>query len=625
MENTKKETGSQSLTVTQGCSKWVNKFADTYLTGKPYTAKNLRDSSYDYIRLVNWFPDEDVEDIVVSMFKSNNAVFKYFDKDKVKIKKEVNDLFRNNNCINEFIGDMNSFIEDIVEPIGQNKHEVFLTKAKIELENYDKIDKVYNSGILDWGFVKSQFNQNLEFWKVKEAVSWMVGFVENCDYNLTDLLIIENDKINKNATFKNLIGKINEASLTQNNPFVQKGNNLYFNDAKKGEVDVMLWDEKNKKVISMSATRDRGFKIEGNQFPRHYIKSLVLHDNIMNYYNKLRMPLTSANVQKLVRNENFKKSQSVDKVLNIKANPDVLAEIHNLNEFAKNLTIVRERIKSNLKINFHKNGTNITDKELSSVISYGENKVKFVFYGELLENKHMPTVQAGLNCLSYRDNFKRMGKFRMTNNASNIFMRSISKRFNGISPSEKHIEKYGQDFIKSIIKNRDDKEDNISKIQYFSEGNVYREERECLFKSCSVLFKNVITELDKTDNYLRNSESITNRTRIKFLGEKAIERGIRFFFDKGINNNDVEELIEFFKKPEEINKFILNFDAIKTSMSEVPLELEELDFCKDKIISSFNNVQDRIQITEMNRAEAKNKAVKEEKKTVKKRRNSYNK
>lgn len=631
------------LSVRQGCSKWVNKFAEDFLMDKEYNHQTLRWASYNYIRLVDWFPNDNVEDIVIDMFKTNYTVLGYFDGDKEKVQEEITDLFRNNNCINEFVDDMKLFVKDVVEPLGQNKHEIFISQTRNELAYFDKVDKVYNTGVLDWNFVKKQFQSNMEFWKVKEAIAWMVGFVENCDYELSELLVMGQDnRVNKWKTFDNLIEKINEASLTQNNPFVKKNGKLYFNDAKAGEVDVMLWNERKKKVVAMSATRDRGFKVEGNQFPRHYIKSMVLYDNIIDYYNKAKLKLSpedapkilrAKNVQKLVRSEGFKRANNYEKANLISVSPSVKDEIQNLNVFAKDLSFLRENIKNKLGIDFHKNGLNITDKELSSILAYSESKLDFVFFGELQENKHMPTVQAGLNCLAYRDNFKRLGKFRMTDNASNIFMRSIGKRFNGISVAEKNVDSYGQDFIIDLIKNHDNKNDVLKNIQYFSEGNVYADDRACLFKSCSVLFRNIITELDRTDTKLRSdSYEIGDKTKSDITNE-SIERGIRFFFDQGIDKNDLKMLKDFFSDTDKMDSFILNFDSIKTAVSEVPLELEELEFCKERVVASFNNVEDRVEIAELkafkeslkNKQSTKNEEKEDisEKKVEKKKRTFY--
>ena len=594
------ETKTKPLSVKQACSKWVNKFAEDFLKGNPYSLRDLRWTKYDYIRLVNWFPNENIEDIVVDMFKTNYSVLSYFKDDQEKVNKEINDLFRNNNCINEFVDDLALFIKDVVEPFGQSKHEIFKTQTKDKLDHYDKIDRVYNTGIMEWNFVRNQFDKNMEFWKVKEAISWMVGYVENCGYDAQDLIIEGvGGRKDKYKTFDNLINKINESALTQENPFKKVNGKLQFCDAKAGEVDVMLWNEKNKNIVSMSATRDRGFKIEGNQFPRHYLKSLVLFSNILEFHDKKGVALTSKNVQKLVRHQSFKNLNTTERALKIDSHPSVKSEIKNFNVLAKDLSIVRHKISNLLHIDFQKNGLDITDKELSSILAYGEGKVDFVFFGELLEKKHMPIVQAGLNCLAYRDNFKRLGKFRMTNNASNIFMRSISKRFNSISPAEQHVETHGQNFIIELIKNTDDIEKNISNIQYFSEGNVYGEERACLFKSCSVLFRNVITELDKMDGRLRNGEYEVNDQTKEDVTNKAIQNGLKFFFDQGIEKENLESLTKFFSSSDKMDTFILNFDSIKTSISEVPLELEELEFCKERVVASFNNVSDRVEIAEL--------------------------
>lgn len=586
------------LSVKQACSKWVNKFAEDFLKEKEYSFKELEKIKYDYIRLINHFTDDNIEDIVIGMFKDNYSVLSYFNNDKENVSLNIDKIFRNNGCINEFMEDFSLFIKNVVEPLGQNKHEIFITETRKKLNEFDKIDKVYNTGILEWDFVQKQFDRSLDFWKVKEAIAWLVGYVENNSYELSELFILNSyGKIDKQKTFNNLIEKVNEVSLTQKNPFYKTKDKLYFNDAKGGEVDVMMWNQTESKIISMSATRDRGYKIEGNQFPRHYFKSIVVYDSILEYEKRHKFLLTSKNVQKLVRNDNFKKYNEFQRLKDIDLDLSVRNESSNLNVLARDLSFVRETLKNKLNINYHKNGLEITDKELSSIIAYADSKVDFIFFGEILERKHMPTVQAGLNCIAYRDNFKRLGKFRMTNNASNIFMRRIGKRFNNISASEKNVDKYGQDFLISLIKNVDNTNKNIENIQYFSEGNVYAEERSCLFKSCSVLFRNVITELDKMDNILRNDKELDSKN--ENLATDAIEKGLKFFFDQGIDKEDLNKIVKFFTSKEEMDKFIINFDTIKTAISEVPLELEELEFCKERVVASYNNVKDIIKIKEL--------------------------
>ena len=574
----------KELSVKQMCSKWMNKFAETFLKGNPYTEKDLIWSTYDYIQVINMFPNDNVEDIIIDMFKSNYSVLSYFNEDKESVDKNVSNLFRNNNCLNEFVDDFYLFIKNVVEPLGQSKNEIFKKQTSEKLEHFDKIDRVYNTGVMDWDFVKNKFDKNMDFWKVKEAVSWMVGFVENCDYKLKDLLILNdfNNRIDKNKTFDNIIEKINNASLTQNNPFIKDGYKYKFIDAKAGEVDVMLWDEKKKKIISMSATRDRGFKIEGNQFPRHYIKSLVLQDSVMKYYNtkgnKEGVELSAEFVQKLVRHKGFQKITTSTQSFEGGLSSAVMSEIDNQNVFARDLSIVRQNIKNVIGVDFHKNDLTIKDNELSSILAYGDEKVNFIFFGEVLEQKQMSTIQAGLTCLSYRDNFKRLGKFRMSNNASNIFMRNISKRFNSISPSEDKIDLKGQEFIIELATHAEDVSRNITNIQNFSEGNVYSEERSCLFKACSVMFRNVITELNKMDELLRSGAKIDNKEHVKET-DIAIEKGIKFFFDQGISKNNMDILKDFFSDTKKMDSFILNFDTIKTSISVVPLLLVEFAFC----------------------------------------------
>lgn len=590
---------SKKLTKGQACSRWLNLFTNTFITDKKISEKDIQLIKLDYIKLCNYLPNEDIEKTVISMMKSNNAIMKYFDRDKEKINSEISKYFRKNNSIYDFNKDLEAFIKCSI----LNNETFLINSLNNEVKKNEKIDKLYNTGVLRWDFVKSKFPSNMDFWKVKEALAWMTGYVENCDYNLDDI-IEKTDKgfVNKHKTFDNLVNKVNDSALTKENPFYKKYNNYYFNEAKSGEVDVMLWDQKNKKIFSMSATRDRSYKIEGNQFPRHYIKSIVFMEKLKGLLNKMNVEPTSKNIQKIVRNEHFINFDKKSIAINYTNNEDIIHEINNNNEFAIDLTIVRKIMNSFLGdrdqrngIDFQNYGLHISNTELTSILSYYDNKVDFVFFGEVLDGKPMNDIKAGLNCLAYRDNFKRIGKFRVDEQASNSFMRTIGKRFNGIPVSEKNIEDKGKMFLIDLISNIDNNDSVIKLKQNFSETNVYNDERSCLFKSFAVLFKNISTELEKSINGLKNEDVKYSDT----LYERSVLRGFEFFFDYDFPIEYSKNIKNFFSKDDNIQKLFDNLSSIKTSLSEVPLELEELEVSKDNLINLKERLNDQLLIKQL--------------------------
>ena len=590
-------------TYLKACSQWVQEFAkhlDAYQMNKSILNRNIN----NFINISNRYPKDPVEYVTISMMKTNNTVVKFFKEKGLDLDSEIDLIFRKNNTIVDFSKDLKKFVQDVIEPkVLSNTSQ--LSSMQTKLNHYDKINRIYNTGIIDFSFVKDKLDSKVDYWKVKEAVSWMVGFVEYCDYNLNDIFILnKNGYIDKDKSFENLLEKINEASLTQKNPFKILNKNIYFNDAKGGEVDVMLWQAKTHEIVAMSATRDRGYKIEGNQFPRHLMKALLMQDNIIRLFQQNNAnPSIVKNVQTVVRNEQFKTfNPTVSQLSTLTQDPDVISELYSLNSFAKELSTVREKIKKMTTIDFHSNGTTINEHEMDSLLAYSANKVKFVFYGELLEYKDQPLMQAGLNCLAYRDNFKRFGKFRLNDNATNLFLRNIDKRFNCINASEDSLEVYGQDFISFLIKNCNNESNVVSKLQYFAESNVYNEERSCLFKATNVLFKNIINEINKSI-YLIDKNIIKNVDE-KII-DKSIEKGIKIFFDQGIDKNNIKELVFFFKNKKLINQFLKNYNNIKTSVSEVPLELDELENSADKLHILLENIDLKIQIKELQKMKNK--------------------
>ena len=594
------------LTASQACSQF-----STYLSKSLRNYKNINKDkdflqlSTEYSRMLAYYSSENIEKTIFNMLKTNNDMIALFKGNKEKLKETMNDLI-NPNCRGRDFLEQVFGVYYFIEGDYKNTYEFKERKVISKINKNTKAKEIYNTGILDWNFVRKQFPDKLDYWKVKEANAWFVCFVEKCDYELDEIIVKQkNGFADKKATFLNLIDKVNEASLTAKNPFFKGRNNLFFNEADSGEVDVMLWNKKNQKVVGASATRDRGYKIEGNQFFRHMLRCYALKMKIergilvKERNSQKKFIKNNNNIQDLVRSENFKKYSYVEDILRVEKhnilNDDVINEINNNNEFAKNLTFYRLLKSKTLKRNLTNNGLNISESEIATLGLFN-NGIDFVFYGETLDKKQNANIRAGLNCLAYRDNFNRIGAFKMSRKASTILLNTIDKRFNGVDINESDVELQSQKYIIDTMKGSEDVNKMIELMSMFSTGNVQKDERACLFKASSILFKDINKEL-KT--LLFNIETKNDFEIKKNTLDKSLEKGVKAFFNAGIKTEDIKYVKEFIQDKIKIQSFIKNLSRIKIPNSEVPMEYDELKSNAETTLFLHSSYKDKLEIKEL--------------------------
>lgn len=382
-----------------------------------------------------------------------------------------------------------------------HRHEIFNFREQ-------KIFKSKVNRLSNWDFVKQYFDQKVSLSLIKEATGWVKGFLENGNYSSNDFLKERDDHKN----FIEIIKKINKESLTAIEPFVIKENRVFFNPASAGEVDVEFFNEKTKKIYGMSITRHQGVSIEGNQFFRHALKLMV--KSII--FEKEGVLDKDFNEIKKFNVDNFVLSKYINKN---RLSGDVFEEILNGNEFAKNLSIIREYIREKYQINLHENKKSLSDEEVGIIIDEMKQKVEFSFFGEIRKKSKFKEVNAGMNNIAYIQNIKTIGDFEMSNKSASLFMDSINKDYNDLENN-----KIVNDIALKVVYLTLFEDQNISKelLEYFSEPNLYKEERESLFQTLET-FLEIIKENYNGCDY-------------------SIEIGINEFFKNNINEEEKNKI-----------------------------------------------------------------------------------
>lgn len=558
------------------------------------------------------FPNEDIISPFLHMLSTNRFILKHFDNDKEKLKKVIDISFGNCNTITDINSNLSLFTKLIQKP--NELDNVLSTIVNDKIKSKEHIADFYKSGALEPFFVKNRFPKHLEQWKVKEASAWLVTYVENyaSPEELKKAIVMgQNGFINKFKTFDNLIGEINKYALTEEPPFKKEGDRYVLNEAKSGEIDVMLWNEKKEKIIVCCATRDRGYKIEGNQFFRHYLRAATIAEELQNqikaYKNYIKNTKENTeNQRKLYFNDkgqvnvkfcryflkhNYKEAK-YHKLLDVQINKHknlffktdkfLIDEARNENtstnySFAKEFLLerIKQRSTKFTTTSYNQNSKLISGEEIERFLFRNKKSVDFVFFGEVLPEKYDQRVLAGLTSIAYRDNFNKIGHLSFDTEASAVFMRNITKRFNNISAMDLDVETYGQNHIIDMIKNND--AGNIDFIasdsQFFSKQNTFSEERACLFKAISVMFKTVNESIENLNDQVEYGNVIPEKETF----DKEIDKGIKVFFNGKIKSNDIEFLKDFFVDKVKVNKFVNQLEQhIHVLNSEVPMELTEL-------------------------------------------------
>lgn len=628
------------LTKGQKCSLFVRElFALNYedKTSLNYLKQNVINK---YINLKTEYPDESIENTIIRMISTNNDFLKGLNRDKDAAKKIVNDLFKDNSNTKEFKESLSDFMTFYSN--GGTEDAYYSHKTSVqnqELEKESQIGEIHKSGVLDFNFVRNKLSAKTEFWKIKEAVAWLVCYSEKIAENSRDVLILkENGFVDKDKTFDNLVEKINSVALTQKAPFEKKSNNVRFaydfNDAQSGEVDVMLWDEKRGVIVASSATRDRGVEVEGNQFFRHMIKtSIVSHiiknvaySHVQNKQGKereltLQKLLSKEYVQKLVRSSSF--NDGVENYIDSTINKSYRNDTENAlyknamsgNEFTRDLILHRSlsmlKFKSqNEKLketdgdslifdleSLHNNGYSINKEETLIHLEKMNGLIDYVYYGETASDKDETSLLAGLNSIAYRDNLRSIGRFKLDNDSCQLIMDNIGKRFNGISHSTKKVEQKAHEVIYDLFVEDQNRSQIVDFITRFSKTNVAREERECLYGTFSVFYNSLGDALSDV-----NSENIESMKDVKL----HLAKGVGKFFGSSLNRKKINQLVDVILNDEKCHNVINILDNIQGNNSEVSKEFFKMESgfkyfekSKDEMISVVDSNVKKKQIEEL--------------------------
>lgn len=495
---------------------WVENFKKTICGKEKYTNSEVKNITDLYINLRSRYTKDLIDKISKSTLMSENLIIEHF-KSKEIAEKEINDLFNffveKNLLLNsiEFKDSLSDSLFDV------NKIKDFKSK------------KIQETGILDFVEFKKYFKHDVAFCDIKEAIGWCIAYIESGDYDLNKIIIYNNNEIDKQKTFFNIIEDINKKSLTNVPPFRLEGDKFSFIAAGSSEIDVKLWNESEQRFIGMSATRDRTNIIEGNQFIRHNM-NVFAWSAIFDIYKKRSVlpsefKLSTNDIKKIMHDYGWQGKLKDKNILKIEGlDSDVINSIENSHlEFARHLSFVREYIKNKDGISFHENGLKITEEEIEKITETFKNNSKFYFFGEILGKAEVPEINAGLIKRSYLGNFKNIMSFELDQNASKKFMDSIEVRFNNVDKDSK-IEQFAEFTVFSFLTN--EKEDFMKIAKIFSEGSAYKEERGMLYKNVSLFFEDIINKEDISKSINFHFSTLNDSFKIKL--KESIENGSIF-------------------------------------------------------------------------------------------------
>tara|TARA_B100000700_G_scaffold267699_1_gene307753 strand:+ start:19136 stop:20935 length:1800 start_codon:yes stop_codon:yes gene_type:complete len=486
-----------------------------------------------------------------------------------------------------------------------NKSSNYLFENAEKIVSKDDFKSIIEKEIIDdEELFYNYFSNNVKKSQVKEAISWIIGYLKTGDYDQDKILHYDNEVLNKRQTMKNLLKEINKQSLTQREPFkvklstkekeiiniyeiliknkikhenvdkiISKGYvkkekenllreakrlndksiinmvNFKFYPAGSGELDVCLWSKKNKKIIAMCATSDPSTKIEQNQFFRHFLKaelfSMQVKKNNLSNPREIKNLLNKKNIT--VRNE----------------------ELKSLTELTFMETLIKYRKEKNNPQYYKKI---LSSSEMESILKDANKDLDFIFFGESsdVNNKELKEKFAGFNAVAYLNNLNQYGSVepeKFTDIVKFLNSKSFSFKYNSVNNKLDFFRK-GMCEIIDYINNSSIREANI----YLHEGTVYREERKNFLKAVKGFF-----ELIKSTER-HNPENFKNAT-IDFL----------------INNLEIDgnTVKKFMKKLEDPN-FIDNF---KSKINNIKLSNSESEFpeIRRDIFEKVESISDKIQ------------------------------
>ncbi len=504
---------------------WKSRFIeDVFLSDNKELAEVIMDELFT---LRNKYSEHSVNRLIKESLSEDERIVKHF-----------SDKEHCNNFINSIFSEKNKEIElkESLEKV--NKEIPFNIKLSAGyLENEEKMTK--------WSFIANYFDNKTKKSTIKEANGWVVGFLKNGDFSHYKF----SKSKNIHSLFPSILESINKCSLTEKEPFMFKNNKIYFQEASAGEVDVEFWDDKQKKINGMSITRHQGVEIEGNQFIRHplklFVKSIILKEKgaFTDKFSIKNTPIHNSDLQSWVNTDLIKEK--------------VLSDIYNGDEFAKNLSIAREFVRENYGVNYHSSGYVVSENEMKLLLKEMNKSINYSFYGEIRNKSSFPELNAGLTNLAYVENIRNVGNFKLSIKASEMFMENLNTYYNGINEKSDIIGP-----TKKILFNLF-REDSINEsvIDYFSEPNSHRDERETLIQGLGVLVDKIREEYD-------------------FCSDETLFDAIDDFFGDSLSNEEKESFLNSFKSGEGISCLANNLSGLKLSFGE---SKKRYDLLSDKI------------------------------------------
>lgn len=461
---------------------------------------------------------------------------------------ELNDLFNNQN-INKAL---EKYKSKIIESVAFKNPEII---------KKEKIEAVKNMGLLDWDLFKTLFKNHVEMNNVKEALGWVVGFVESGDYTLSNLIIKDdNGEIDKKESLIKILNLINKKCLSKNPPFNINEDFIEYKPAPAGNLDVLFWSESEQKAYGMCVTRDRKYQIEGNQFIRHSCKLATLGLEIQKLKKDRSYDFLHASDARRLADKILSDKENIKRNLNPVLVNQQSKEIMNhfyKNDFVKDMLILRNEIYKDKKIMFTEK--NISVEEMKNIFELTKKSSSFLFFGEAYNSNTYSEEFAGLNLIAYKDNFNHITPFDLKKDSIEVFFENLNAKYNlKTNLTGNELEHKAKELIKEIIIPTNEQKINHIK-RMFGEGQAYKEERANLFKAIRELFSHINESFDADGN----------------INEK-IKKSIDKFFGKEISDTINIETI----KNKDFTKNTYDFlNNIGKGQSEVQYELKELKYC----------------------------------------------
>lgn len=490
--------------------------------------------------------------------------------------------------LSEFLEKDSDFLFENAEKIVSKKE--FKSIIEEEIINDEKVFYDY-------------FSKGIKKPQIKEAISWIIGYLKTGDYNPDNILHYDKNSLNKRQTMKNLLKEINKQSLTKREPFKVKLterekeliniyeiliknnlkneniNNIFksglfkrqqqnlIKEAKKlndkdilnlvsfrffpagsGELDVCLWSKEKEKVVAMCATSDPSTRIEQNQFFRHFIK---------------------ANLFSLeIKKNNLSSPREIKNLLN-KKDIKIKDKTKSLTELSFMESLIKYRKQKNKDNHYEKI---ISSKEMDSILHDSEENVNFIFFGESTEfgNKKTKEYFAGLNAVAYLNNLNQYGSVepeKFSDIVKFLNSKSFSFKYNSVNNKLDFFKKGICDIL-DYINNPSIRESNIN----LHEGTVYREERKNFLKAVKGFF-----ELIKSKQK-HNPDNFKNATLDFLLNELQV---------------DQKSVLSFFKKLEDPN-FLEDF---KKKVNNIKLSNSESEFpeIRRDLFEKIESISEKIQ------------------------------